>query len=167
MWERLIAFWNYSGARELVPARLGLFESTPIVNDEFVSIVKSGKCEYIRCDIERLTKDGAKVKVRGREEKPGEGKEEKEVSICANYPHHEEFMFTFLPRSQIKGDVVVLATGFKKPDIGFFKDDLFPDSYEVYVQQWPFIFVLGSLRDARSGQICTCRTSRRKTGRYL
>ena len=25
----------------------------------------------------------------------------------------------------------MFATGFKKPDIGFFKDDLFPDSYEV------------------------------------
>ena len=83
LWEKFVAFWNYHGAPELVPARLGLFESTPVVNDEFVPLVKSGKCEYIRCDIERLTKDGVMAKIRDREAAPGEGKEMKEVSICA------------------------------------------------------------------------------------
>ena len=34
---------------------------------------------------------------------------------------------------QIKGDVVVLATGFKKPEISFFEDELFPEGYEVPV----------------------------------
>ena len=80
LWERFIALWNYSGAPDLVPARLGLFESTPVVNDEFVGLVKDGKCEYVRCDIERLTRRGVRAKVRGREDKPGEGKEEREVS---------------------------------------------------------------------------------------
>ena len=32
---------------------------------------------------------------------------------------------------QIKGDVAVLATGFKKPEISFFQDELFPEGYEV------------------------------------
>ena len=32
---------------------------------------------------------------------------------------------------QINGDVVVLATGFKKPEISFFQDELFPEGYEV------------------------------------
>ena len=68
LWERFIAWWNYGGAPDLVPARLGLFESTPVVNDEFVGIVKSGKCEYVRCDIERLTHRGIRAKVRGRED---------------------------------------------------------------------------------------------------
>ena len=34
---------------------------------------------------------------------------------------------------QIKGDVMVLATGFKKPEISFFQDELFPEGYEVRV----------------------------------
>ena len=84
LWEKFVAFWNYHGAPELVPARLGLFESTPVVNDEFVPLVKSGKCAYIRCDIECLTKDGVTAKVRDLEAVPGEGKEMKEVSIYAS-----------------------------------------------------------------------------------
>ena len=80
IWERFVAWWNYSSAPELVPSRLGLFESTPIVNDEFVGLVKAGKCEYVRCDIDRLTRNGVRVKVRSREEKPGEGKEVRGVS---------------------------------------------------------------------------------------
>lgn len=79
IWEKIVAWWNYRGAPELVPARAGLFEGTPIVNDEFIGHVKNGKCQYVRADIERFTKGGVRVKVRGREDKPGEGKEEKEV----------------------------------------------------------------------------------------
>ncbi|KAH9895874.1 FAD/NAD-P-binding domain-containing protein [Cubamyces lactineus] len=117
IWEKIVAWWNYRGAPELVPARLGLFESTPVVNDEFVKLVKKGECQYVRGDIERFTKSGVRVKVRGREDKPGEGKEEKEYD----------------------GDVVVLATGFKKPELSFFKDNLFPDGYDrpnLYLQNF-------------------------------
>ncbi|KAI0710915.1 FAD/NAD-P-binding domain-containing protein [Earliella scabrosa] len=134
LWEKFVAFWNYHGAPGLVPARLGLFESTPVVNDEFVPLVKSGKCEYIRCDIERLTKDGVTAKVRDREAAPGEGKEMKEI----------------------KGDVVVLATGFKKPTVEFFKDDLFPEDYDrpnLYLQNfstedWSILMTNSSYQNA-------------------
>ncbi|KAL1943656.1 hypothetical protein VTO73DRAFT_4101 [Trametes versicolor] len=117
IWEKIVAWWNYRGAPELVPARAGLFEGTPIVNDEFIGHVKDGKCQYVRADIERFTKAGVRVKVRGREDKPGEGKEEKEYT----------------------GDVVVLATGFKKPTIDFFKDEVFPEGYDrpnLYLQNF-------------------------------
>ncbi|KAH9850906.1 FAD/NAD-P-binding domain-containing protein [Lenzites betulinus] len=117
IWEKIVAMWNYRGAPELVPARAGLFEGTPIVNDEFIVHVKAGKCQYVRGDIERFSKNGVRVKVRGREDKPGEGKEEKEFD----------------------GDVVVLATGFKKPTIDFFKEELFPEGYErpnLYLQNF-------------------------------
>ncbi|KAH9934002.1 FAD/NAD-P-binding domain-containing protein [Epithele typhae] len=108
VWETCVAFLNYRGAPELVPARLRLFETTPIANNEFVGLVRDGRCEYVRCDIERLTRCGVRVKLRGREDKPGEGNKEREI----------------------QGDVIVLATGFKKPAVDFFKDDLFPESYE-------------------------------------
>lgn len=71
IWEKIVAMWNYRGAPELVPARAGLFEGTPIVNDEFIGHVKAGKCQYVRGDIERFSKNGVRVKVRGREDKPG------------------------------------------------------------------------------------------------
>ena len=31
----------------------------------------------------------------------------------------------------MEGDVVVLATGFHKPEIGFFEEELFPEDYDV------------------------------------
>ncbi|KAM5540103.1 hypothetical protein V8D89_006243 [Ganoderma adspersum] len=117
LWEKLIVLLNYRGAPELVPARVGIFESTPVVNDEFVDWVRQRKCDYVRCDIERLTRHGIRVSVRSRDEKPGEGKETKEY----------------------EGDVLVFATGFNKPEISFFKDDLFPDSYDrpnLYLQNF-------------------------------
>ncbi len=115
LWEKIIVMLNYRGAPELVPARGGIFEGTPIVNDEFVDWVREGKCEYVRADIERLTRHGIRVSVRSRDEKPGEGKGTKEYD----------------------GDVLVFATGFNKPEISFFKEDLFPESYEV---RWPVWF---------------------------
>ena len=80
VWERTVACWNYRAAPELVPARRGLFEGTPVVNDEFVELVGRGRCRYVRGDVVRFGRGGVRVKVRGREDGPGEGKEEREVS---------------------------------------------------------------------------------------
>ncbi|PIL34408.1 hypothetical protein GSI_03183 [Ganoderma sinense ZZ0214-1] len=117
LWEKLIVLLNYRDAPELVPARVGIFEGTPVVNDEFVDWVRQGKCEYVRCDIERLTRHGIRVSARSRDEKPGEGTETREY----------------------EGDVLVFATGFHKPEISFFEEDLFPDSYDrpnLYLQNF-------------------------------
>ncbi|KAI0652799.1 FAD/NAD(P)-binding domain-containing protein [Cubamyces menziesii] len=117
VWERTVAWWNYRAAPELVPARRGLFEGTPVVNDEFVRLVGSGRCGYVRGDVERFGRGGVRVRVRGREDGPGEGKEEREYD----------------------GEVVVLATGFKKPALSFFKEDLFPEGYDrpnLYLQNF-------------------------------
>ncbi|KAL7278190.1 hypothetical protein ACG7TL_008164 [Trametes sanguinea] len=114
-WQKVITWWNYRDVPELVPARIGLFETTPIVNDEFAKVVKSGKCRYVRGDIVRFTNGGVRVKVRRRQEKPGEGKAEREYA----------------------GDLVVLATGFKRPQFDFFQDELFPKGYDgpnLYLQ---------------------------------
>ncbi|TFY53705.1 hypothetical protein EVJ58_g9304 [Rhodofomes roseus] len=117
IWEKFITIWNYHGVEDLTPAHLGLFQGTPVVNDEFLDHVRAGRCKYIRGDTQGLTRDGVKVSVRGRSSKPGdEGKEE-----------------------EFPADVIVLATGFKKPEIGFLPEDLFPETYErpnLYLQNF-------------------------------
>ncbi|KZT65513.1 FAD/NAD(P)-binding domain-containing protein [Daedalea quercina L-15889] len=122
IWEKLITLWNYHGVEDLTPAHLGLFQGTPVVNDEFLEHVRAGRCKYVRGDTQGLTRGGVKISVRGRDSKPGDdGKEE--VVGAAQFP----------------ADVVVLATGFKKPDIGFLPEDLFPESYErpnLYLQNF-------------------------------
>lgn len=117
LWEKFITIWNYHGVEDLTPAQLGLFQGTPVVNDEFLNHIRAGRCRYIRGDTQGLTRGGVKVSVRGRSSKPGdEGKEE-----------------------EFPADVIVLATGFKKPDVGFLPEDLFPETYNrpnLYLQNF-------------------------------
>ena len=99
-----------------------------MVNDEFLGHVRKGRCTYIRGDTERLTSHGVLANVRGRHSNPGDEGEKKEVSILAR---------SLLPAltktddEQFKADIVVLATGFKKPVIDFLPKDLFPEGYDV------------------------------------
>ncbi|KAJ3552364.1 hypothetical protein NM688_g4187 [Phlebia brevispora] len=115
IWEQLITRFNYYGVSDLTPAHLGLFESTPVVNDEFLHHVRKGRCEYVRADTERLTPSGVLVNVRDRTSKPGDEGVKKEIHA----------------------DIVVLATGFKKPEVDFLPEDLFPEGYDrpnLYLQ---------------------------------
>ncbi|KAI0340979.1 FAD/NAD(P)-binding domain-containing protein [Trametopsis cervina] len=117
MWEKIITWYHYRGVEDLVPANTGLFEGTPVVNDEFLKHVRAGKCDYVRGDTERLTSRGVRVNVRSRNSKPGDEGESKEFDA----------------------DIVVMATGFHKPDISFLPDDLFPEGYErpnLYLQNF-------------------------------
>lgn len=74
-----------------------------VVNDEFLGHVRNKQCEYVRGDIQRLTRDGVLVNVRSRDSRPGDK------------------------------DIVVMAAGFERPDLRFLEDaELFPEGYEVY-----------------------------------
>ncbi|KAJ7074049.1 FAD/NAD(P)-binding domain-containing protein [Mycena amicta] len=117
LWEAFIKQWQYHGVKDVVPADIGLFEGTPVVNDAFLGHVRSGACRYVHGDPIRLTKDGVRTNVRERGMKPGDkGTEE-----------------------TIRGDVIVLATGYEKPSIDFLPDELFPEGYErpdLYLQNF-------------------------------
>ena len=140
LWEKFITLWNYHGVEDLTPAHLGLFQGTPVrrsallispptpglthipgqvVNDEFLDHVRAGRCRYVRGDTQRLTRSGVKVSVRGRDSKPGDAGQE----------------------TEFPADVVVLATGFEKPDVGFLPADLFPESYEVRGRMWRVVLI--------------------------
>ncbi|TCD66067.1 hypothetical protein EIP91_001875 [Steccherinum ochraceum] len=117
LWENIVIWWNYRGLRDLAPKHLGIFEGTPVVNDDFLYHVRAGRCEYVRGDTQRFTKDGVRVSVRERDSRPGDAGSVKEFD----------------------GDVIVLATGYEKPDIDFLKKELFPEGYErpnLYLQNF-------------------------------
>ncbi|KAH8105192.1 FAD/NAD-P-binding domain-containing protein [Cristinia sonorae] len=117
LWEQIVALWNYTGVRDLAPKNTGIFEGTPVVNDEFLRHVRRGKCDYIRGDTQRLTSNGVRVNVRGRDSRPGDKGAVKEIH----------------------GDVIVLATGYEKPDVEFLGKELFPEGYErpnLYLQNF-------------------------------
>ncbi|KAF8172281.1 FAD/NAD-P-binding domain-containing protein [Pholiota molesta] len=136
LWEGFLRYWQYSGIQELVPKNLGIYESTPVVNDEFLEHVRRGHCKYIRGQPARLTKAGVIVEARkdkaeaskfGRASK----KPSKETNAMQEIEAGEEKL--------IEADVIVLATGYKKPTIDFLPQDLFPEGYQrpdLYLQNF-------------------------------
>ncbi|KAJ8689169.1 hypothetical protein PTI98_013219 [Pleurotus ostreatus] len=117
LWEFFLTHWHYTGVKDLVPANKGIFEGTPVVNDEFLEHVRTGRCVYVRGDPVRCTKNAVVVNERKRGTKPGD--RGREIHLDA--------------------DIIVLATGFEKPDISFLDDGLFPDGYQrpdLYLQNF-------------------------------
>jgi hypothetical protein len=116
VWESFIRWYHYGDLSDLAPSDKGVFEGTPVVNNKFLDDIRAGKCDYVRGDTLRLTSKGALVNKRTRGTKPGDDGS----------------------KSEIKGDIVVLATGFHKPTVSFLDEkELFPGKYarpNLYLQ---------------------------------
>ena len=41
---------HYDGLEALIP-KISIYESTPVVNDEFLKHVRAGRCTYIHADV--------------------------------------------------------------------------------------------------------------------
>ncbi|CAA7269404.1 unnamed protein product [Cyclocybe aegerita] len=134
LWEEFLRRWQYWGVEELVPKDRGIYEGTPVVNDVFLSQVRSGRCHYVRGQPVRLTKDG--VVVTGRKSKPKnrhakEARKSKNGGSVEDIPEGEEKLY--------EADIIVFATGYKKPSIDFLPQDLFPEGYQrpdLYLQNF-------------------------------
>ncbi|KIJ62461.1 hypothetical protein HYDPIDRAFT_176544 [Hydnomerulius pinastri MD-312] len=163
LWERFLTLWQYHGVEDLVPAT-PIFGGTPVVNDEFLNHVRSGKCVYVRGDTLRLTQSGVLVNVRELIERGaplgfGGGVRERDIrDIHAGIGDNRGFGSHTLkgkqqaqkmeqkreprdePRTEeIDADVVVLATGYERPSIDFLPDELFPEGYDrpnLYLQNF-------------------------------
>ncbi|KAI5999124.1 FAD/NAD(P)-binding domain-containing protein [Pisolithus albus] len=121
IWERFLALWQYHGVEDLVP-QSGIF----VVNDDFLNQVRAGKCVYVRGNVVRLTTDGIVVDVRESIESGSPS------GIGGAEPEAEG-------RVEFKADVIVLATGYKHPSLGFLPQELFPKDYErpnLYLQNF-------------------------------
>ncbi|KAF4622539.1 hypothetical protein D9613_009188 [Agrocybe pediades] len=128
LWETFLKYWHYRGIHELTPKDLGIYEGTPIVNDEFLGHVKSGRCRYVRGSPVRLTSEG--VIVEARQSQKGSTPKNANSNV-EEIEEGQEKLF--------EADVIVLATGFKQPSIDFLPKDLFPDGYQrpnLYLQNF-------------------------------
>ena len=90
---------------------LRLIQWLQIVNDEFLRHVREKRVSYVHGDTLDIQKDGVRVNVRLRDSKPKD-------------PGEEKFF---------NADVIIFATGYKKPSINFLPKDLFPEGYGVCV----------------------------------
>lgn len=89
-----------------------------MVNSDVMHKIRQGKAEWIRGDIMRFSENGVLVNRRAK-------------GIPKGGPGHEEI---------VNADIVVLATGFKRPSLSFLPDDCFEEPYSPpnwYLQTFP------------------------------
>ncbi|GAA6012592.1 hypothetical protein JCM10207_009050 [Rhodosporidiobolus poonsookiae] len=102
--EWIIRRFHYGDLEDLAPPDKGLFAGTPIVNDEFLDHIRQGLVTYKRGDTKAIVPHGIKFVERSRGSKSGDPGEE----------------------GIERADVIIVATGYKRPSVGFLPDDLFP-----------------------------------------
>jgi hypothetical protein len=116
--ESFLRKFFYRDLEDLAPTDKGLFTGTPMVNSDVMDKIRSGKAEWLRGDIKGFTEDGIKFSRRGK-------------GVPAGGPGREVV---------IKGDIVVMATGFERPTLSFLPEDSFGEPYNPpnwYLQTFP------------------------------
>ncbi|KAK7727457.1 hypothetical protein SLS57_002930 [Botryosphaeria dothidea] len=118
--ESLLRLFFYRDLKDLSPppGSKGIFEETPMVNDDVLELVRSGKAKWYRGDIVEFEENGIRFNHRSQgTPKGGPGRED-----------------------LIEGDVCILATGYKRPSLTFLPDDCFEEPYAPpnwYLQVFP------------------------------
>ena len=116
--EMLLRKFFYRDLQDLAPTERGLFTETPMVNSDVMDKIRSGQAEWLRGDIKGFTEEGVRFNLRSKGvPKGGPGKS-----------------------TLIKGDIVVMATGFERPTLEFLPEDSFGDPYgppNWYLQTFP------------------------------
>ncbi|MCJ1290116.1 hypothetical protein MMC34_001652 [Xylographa carneopallida] len=116
--ESLLRLFFYRDLKDLAPTSGGLFTGTPMVNSDVFRQIRDGKASWLRGDIIRMTENGVLFNHRNEGvPKGGPGREE-----------------------EIKGDMVIMATGYHRPSFSLLPNDVFQDLYQPpawYLQVFP------------------------------
>ncbi|SCV72516.1 BQ2448_4053 [Microbotryum intermedium] len=102
--EWFIRTFHYRDLADLSPKRKGIFEGTPIVNNDFLNHIREGKIAYKRGDTQEFTAQGVRFSERERDQDIGE------VGFD----------------TVVTADIVAFATGYERPSVDFLPKDLFP-----------------------------------------
>jgi cation diffusion facilitator CzcD-associated flavoprotein CzcO len=116
--EMLLRKFFYRDLSDLAPTDKGLFTGTPMVNTDVMDKIRSGDAEWLRGDIQGFTEEGVKFNLRGKGVPPG-GPGKTKI---------------------IKGDIVVMATGFDRPSLDFLPENSFEEPYSPpnwYLNNFP------------------------------
>jgi hypothetical protein len=116
--EWLLKKFFYRDLHDLAPAKAGLYTETPMVNDDILEQVRSGRIEWLRGDIKEFKEGGILFNHRQR-------------GIPKGGPGREEL---------IKGDFCVMATGFHRPSLAFLPQQCFKPPYSPpnwFLQTFP------------------------------
>ena len=108
----------YRDLSDLAPAKAGLYTETPIVNDDMLEQVRSGRIDWLRGDIKEFKEKGILFNHR-------------EAGVPKGGPGREEL---------IEGDICVMATGFQRPSLAFLPQECFSSPYSPpnwFLQSFP------------------------------
>ncbi|KAI5461760.1 flavin-binding monooxygenase-like family protein [Mariannaea sp. PMI_226] len=108
----------YRSLEDLAPSNKGIFMDTPMVNSDVMDKLRENKAEWVRCDIEEFVDRGVLVNRRAK-------------GVPQGGPGHQEV---------VEADIVVMATGFKRPSLSFLPNDSFEEPYAPpswYLQTFP------------------------------
>jgi hypothetical protein len=119
--ETILRIFFYRDLKDLAPAKnakSGLFTETPMVNDDVLDQVRSGKASWVRGDIIGFEESGVKFNHRSQ-------------GVPKGGPGREQL---------IEADIVIMATGYQRPSLAFLPDDCFEGDYAPpnwYMQVFP------------------------------
>lgn len=116
--EFLLRKFFYRDMQDIAPAGKGIFTDTPMVNSDIMHKLRDGSASWVRGDIVGFDNNGVLVNKRAK-------------GVPKGGPGHEEL---------VDADIVILATGFKRPSLSFLPDDCFGGDYSPpnwYLQTFP------------------------------
>lgn len=96
----------------------GIWESTPMVNDQVLEQIRSGTARWLRGDINEIAEKGVAYNLRSQ-------------GVPKGGPGKEIF---------VDSEIIVFATGFKRPSLSFLPDKVFEEPYAPpnwYLQTFP------------------------------
>lgn len=106
--ESILRIFFYRDLSDLTPTSKGLFTGTPMVNSDIFYQIRAGKAEWCRGDILGFTENGIRFNHRAQ-------------GVPQGGPGRE---------GEIKGDMVIMATGYQRPSLSFLPDDCFQEPYQ-------------------------------------
>ncbi|KAF2161306.1 hypothetical protein M409DRAFT_69901 [Zasmidium cellare ATCC 36951] len=119
--ESLLRLFFYRDLSDIAPAPnsgKGIFMDTPMVNNDVLEQIRSGKASWLRGDIKRFEENGILFNHRSQ-------------GVPKGGPGREEL---------IQGDLCIMATGFERPSLTFLPPECFEEKYEPpnwYLQVFP------------------------------
>lgn len=121
--ENILRLFFYRDLYDISPPKnsgKGIFTETPMVNDNVLDLVRSGQADWLRGDILGYDESGKGIKFNRRAQ-----------GVPKDGPGTEKL---------IEADIVIMATGYKRPSLSFLPDEVFNEPYDPpnwYLQVFP------------------------------
>lgn len=116
--EFLLRKFFYRDLEDIAPAGKGIFTDTPMVNSDIMTKLREGTAQWLRGDIVGFEPNGVVINRRAK-------------GVPKGGPGHERV---------VEADMIIMATGFKRPSLSFLPDDCFDCDYSPpnwYLQTFP------------------------------